>query len=136
MIPRARDLLVALALVACGTRPPPPAQPKPPDPKQLALLLHRDLTQLGEIARRWRAKCTELIAELRPHVARMQLHSDEVKRATRDAKLAAELKAEVTAYDEQARGLSERIGEDLAASYLSCKDNPELRKVIDQIPEL
>ncbi|MBS1120863.1 MAG: hypothetical protein H6Q90_3091 [Deltaproteobacteria bacterium] len=129
-------LVIALGFAGCGGRPRADQPPRPSDPKQLALALHLDLERLGELAHRLRGRCPELVAELRPHVARMRAHAAEVKQATQDRKLAIELKSEVLAYDERDRGLSDVIGTDLGASYLSCKQATELRALIDQIPSL
>ena len=128
-------LILSEALLACGARA--PAQPpKPAESKRLAQLLHTDLEQLAEIAHRLRGRCPELVVELQAHVTRMRAHAAEVKQAEQDPKLAAELHTELTTYDDRARGMNDTIASDLAASYLSCKTNLELRAAIDQIPSL
>jgi hypothetical protein len=134
---RIRHLVpLAVVLAGCHAKPPAPPPPRPIDPEQLALQLHDDLEQLGELAHRLRDRCPELIAELRPHVARMQAHAAEVKRATQDPALAVELKTQLLVYDERDRGLADAIGTDLGATYLSCNQAPELRALIDGIPSL
>ena len=133
----ARLVSVALALAACGSKPPPPAPPRPLDPPAVAARLHGDLQRLADIARRQRGRCDPLVAELRPHVAIMRAHADDAAtRAGRDPQFAAELKRELAAYDDPSRGLSESIGADLAASYLACDQRAELKQLIDQLPEL
>jgi hypothetical protein len=128
-------LAAVIVIAACGGRTPPPATPEPPDPKQLASRHFRDLTELGEIARRLRGKCPELIAALRPHVSRMKLHLDEVKQLQADPELRLELKTEFDAYAERAAGLTDVIGNDLGATYLTCANKEDLTEVIDQIPQ-
>ena len=128
--------VLAIVLVGCRERARTPDKPRPPDPEQLALLLHRDLTQLGDIATRWRGNCPELVAALRPHVARMRQHFDEVTKLASDAELAAKLRIAVAAYDDRTRGLADSIGDALAASYRTCTNRDELRALIDQIPQV
>ncbi len=130
---------LAIELAGCGAHHavPAPPKPKPIDTKQLAHDLHDDLRQLATIASHWRGHCPELVAELRPHVVQMRAHAAVVEQVKLDPALAVQLKAEMVAvYDEEARGLADTIGNDLAASWQTCKDNPELQRVIDQIPEL
>lgn len=129
-----KRLIVIAVLAACGSRQPPPAKPQGPDPKRIAAQLHLDLRQLGEIAARLKGNCPQLVVELRPHIDRMKVHADEARSLQKDPELGKRLKTEVMAYDEQDRGVSESIGDDLATTYQTCADKPALRAVIDGIP--
>lgn len=127
--------LIALALVvACGGRAAsPPAPPPPPTPAQLVATLFDDFVVLGQIAERHRGRCPELVAELRPHVARMRGDADAVNRASQDPRRAAELRAEAATYDARVAPLADATAEALAASYLACK-SPELLELVNQLP--
>jgi hypothetical protein len=124
--------LILVLLVACGGKSTKPKY----DTAKLARVLHEDIAELGEIAKRHRGDCKGLIAELDPHVTRMRSHADEVKRVQQDVELAKQLKRDVATYDSQNRGLADAIGGDLGASYQSCKENKQLLELIDRIPEL
>ncbi len=126
-----------LLLVACsGHHTPPPKQPPPaqPDPKGLARLVDEDMTQLGEIAHRLRGQCAELIAELRPHVTRMQQHYTETEKMLQSERY-KDFKAEVAGYAQRAGTRSDQIAKDLSDTYLGCTDDRyQLEHVIADIP--
>lgn len=125
---------IGIGIGACGPKPG-PARPKV-DTARLARALHDDLLALGAIARRHRGDCAALVPALRPHVDVMRAHAAEVKAALEDPAIARQLRADVRAYDAEHRGVADAIGEDLGASYVTCKDNAELTDLIDRIPEL
>ncbi|MBA3396552.1 MAG: hypothetical protein H0T89_28230 [Deltaproteobacteria bacterium] len=127
-------LVIGIGIGACG----PKAGPVKPrvDTARLARALHDDLLELGAIARRHRGDCATLVPALRPHVEVMRAHAGEVKAALEDPAIARQLRADVRAYDAEHRGVADAIGEDLGASYVTCKDNAELPDLIDRIPEL
>jgi len=117
-------LAVILVVAACGghAAAPPPPKPAPLDARTLAKQLDEDLIELGEIAHRLRGKCRELIAELRPHVARMQQHHASVTLMLEDATQAADLERELASYAKHAAGTANGIADDLGATYLTCHD--------------
>lgn len=125
--------LCILALVACGGRQ---AAPKQPEPAAIARQLHEDIVRLADIAKRRRGDCDAMVTELRPHVARMRAHAEDVKRTLADPVRGPELRRHVKTYDEQHRGMADAIAEDLAQTYLSCKQNAALIDLVDQLPEL
>ncbi len=125
---------LAIWIGACGPKAG-PAKPEV-DTARLARALHDDLLELGAIASRHRGDCAALVPALRPHVDVMRAHAAEVKAALEDPVIARQLRADVRAYDVEHRGVADAIGEDLGASYVTCKDNAELTDLIDRIPEL
>ena len=138
--------MILVALVACGGHQQSPPKAKPPDPKAVAAQLDADLAALAEVATRTHGDCGALIDQLRPLVARMQVHFVDVQTLQADPKLGRELKTEVQHFDARAAGRSDQIGSHLAATYLSCpacpKDCPpseqqkSLRALIDAIPSV
>jgi hypothetical protein len=129
---------VILFVVACGGRAAPPSRPPPLEPAAVAALLDRDLAELADVAHRHREQCAELLAALRPVVARMQLHFEHVQRFAADPKLGPVFKAEVAARAPHAGRRSDQIGEDLGATYLACAPDlkERLRATIDLIPSV
>jgi hypothetical protein len=130
--------LAIVVIAACGSRAPAPEppKPKPVDTKALAADLDIDLKRLADIAHRHRGDCDGLIPELEAHASVMKTHAAEVKRAQQDPAVAKQLKVDVQAYDEGARGVSTAIAEDLAASFQVCGDNKaRLQRAVDQIPD-
>ena len=127
-----RVFAITLALVACGG----PRGPRKPEPKALAAALSADLHELHAIAVRLEGQCDPLVAALRPHIAKMRGHADEVKVAMDDPALAPQLKREVRAYDQQNVGLSDRTAESLAKTVHACNQDKRVLELVDQIPVL
>jgi len=124
--------MILVLLVACG-----PKSSKPRyDTAKLARELQLDLRELGAIAKRHLGDCKALIAALDPHVVRMEVHAEEVKRVQQDVEAAKRLRLDVKAYDAENKGLAEAIGGDLGETYKACPDNEQLLQLIDRIPEL
>jgi len=136
--------VVCFVAAACRHAPPSPTPTPPPsEAEQLAAALDDDLARLGEIAHRLRGHCPALIAELRPHVARMKQHHDRVQHLLADPKQASELKQALAAYNTRAGGKAEAIADDLGATYrtchdcatdLACKQRYQLERVIADMP--
>jgi hypothetical protein len=122
---------VALAvLAACGGPKPPPRPPAPPDPAQVAQRLHLAMTEMAAIVRRDRADCPRMATALRELFGRMRLAVDDARRMAEDPALGKQLTAELRAYDEADRGLSDAIFRDLVA----CKDHRAVQDAMAAMP--
>jgi hypothetical protein len=133
--PRAITALAALAafaaaLAACGPprRPPPP--PEPPDPKLVARRLHVAMNDMAAVVHRHRADCPRMATALRELFGRMRLAVDDAQRMSEDPALGKQLAAELRAYDEIDRGLSDAIFRDLVA----CKDHRGVQDAMAAMP--
>jgi hypothetical protein len=134
-----RQLVILVAVVACGGKAREPEKPKPPgpDPKRVAAQIEHDASSIAEVASRLRGNCHDLLVELPPVIARMRSHADEAVAMQRDPELGVVLKAELKTYDQRALGRADRIAEDLAATYRACTertDKEQLAQLVEQIP--
>jgi hypothetical protein len=127
---RGRCLALAAALAACGPSRPPPKPPAPPDPKLVAQRLHLAVNEMAAIVKRDRADCPRMATALRELFGRMQLAVDEARRMAEDPALGAQLTAELRAYDDADRGLSDAIFRDLVA----CKDHRGVQDAMAAMP--
>jgi hypothetical protein len=121
---------LALALAACGASRPPPRPPGPPDPKTVAQRLHLAMNEMAAIALRERADCPRMAAALRELFGRMRIAVDEARRMADDPALGAQLTAELRAYDDADRGLSDAIFQNLVA----CKDHHAVQDAMAAMP--
>lgn len=133
-----RRALICL-LVACGGKPAPRPQPPPPlDAKLLARKLDDDMSRLAELAARHRGDCSALARALEPHVATMKSHASQVAKMLEDPAKAKQLETELAAYAKATPARTDKIAEDLGATYRSCKDEPterhRLESAIAEIP--
>jgi len=122
--------LACLLAGACGGSRPAPRRPAPPDPKLVAQDLHRAMNEMAAIASRRRADCARMELELRELFGRMRVSVDHAKRMAEDPALAKQLTAELRAYDDADRGLSDAIFADLVA----CKDHRGVQDAMATMP--
>ncbi len=126
----AAAVAVAIGLVACGSPRRPPKPPAPADPRELAQRLHLSMNEMAAIVARHRTDCPRMAAALRELFGRMRLAVDEARRMAEDPALGKQLTAELHAYDEADRGLSEAIFRDLVA----CKDHRGVQDAMAAMP--
>jgi hypothetical protein len=121
---------LVLALAACGASRPPPRPPAPPDPRAVAQRLHLAMNEMAAIVARQRADCPRMAAALRELFGRMRLAVDEARRMAEDPALGKQLTAELRAYDDADRGLSDAIFRNLVA----CKDHRAVQDAMAAMP--
>ncbi|HWU91006.1 MAG TPA: hypothetical protein VN253_27260 [Kofleriaceae bacterium] len=128
---RGRRLALACVLAgACGGARSAPRRPAPPDPKLVAQELHLEMNEMAAIAKRGRTDCGRMAIELRELFGRMRASVDRANRMAEDPALAKQLTAELRAYDDTDRGLSDAIFTDLVA----CKDHRGVQDVMAVMP--
>jgi hypothetical protein len=121
---------LGLALAACGGSRARPAPPPPPEPRLVAQRLHLAMNEMAAIVRRDRADCPRMAPALRELFNQMRVAVAEAERMAEDPVLAQKLTAELRAYDEADRGLSDAIFRDLVA----CKDHPGVQGAMREMP--
>lgn len=123
--------MLACALAgACGGSRAAPRKPAPPDPELVAQDLHRAMNEMAAIVKRERADCARMAIALRELFGRMRVSVDQAKRMAEDPALAKQLTAELRAYDDADRGLSDAIFADLVA----CKDHRGVQDAMATMP--
>ncbi len=120
-------LAIAL-LCACGGK----AAPAPaPDPGALAGELHGELVELGSGAHGTRADCPRMATALRPIIVRMRATVDRAHAMQADATLGPQLVTAMKRYDGEPA-----IVEAIVADLATCRDDAEVRALIDAMPTL
>jgi hypothetical protein len=122
--------LACLLAGACGGSRAAPRRPAPPDPKLVAQDLHLAMNEMAAIVKRDRADCARMAIALRELFGRMRAGVDQAKRMAEDPALAKQLTAELRAYDDADRGLSDAIFADLVA----CKDHRGVQDAMATMP--